>query len=132
MYKNSRDKFINSENSTISVNDWNSFILAKSQNKLKDLDENANIYLRRMFDNQLFFNLSLNEIFRNMVIVITLIFYEILALNTQDEIKKRKNMSFSNKFKMYSELFLKDNRIIPVGTFFVLLSMVFMIICITS
>ena len=130
MYKSFRDKFVNSQNSTISINDWNAFVQARSHNKLQDLDEKANIYLKNEYLNRLFFNLSISEIFRNTILVITLIFYEILALNTPQEIEKRQYMSYNKIFEMYSKVFLKDNRIIYVGTFLVLLSMFLMLLCI--
>lgn len=122
---------VNNNDSTISTDDWNSFINAQSINKLKELGEQANAYLRDEFHNASFFNLSLNEIFTNMVLAMTLIFQEILALNTPSEIEKRQNMSFTEIFEVYARIFLKDNRVIYVGTFFILLSMLFMLITIT-
>jgi len=112
------------DKSIITNSDWNSFILAQSNNRLKDFEENANIYLRNEYESKNFFNLSLNNIFQNTIITLVLIFYELIQIRTD------KDMSYTEIFHKYSSVFMKDNRIIFVGVFFVIVSMFFMLLCI--
>jgi hypothetical protein len=112
------------DKSIITNSDWNSFILAQSNNRLKDFEEKANIYLRNEYESKNFFNLSLNNIFQNTIITLVLIFYELIQIRTD------KDMSYAEIFHKYSSVFMKDNRIIFVGVFFVIISMFFMLLCI--
>ena len=112
------------DKSIITNSDWNSFILAQSNNRLKDFEEKANIYLRNEYESKNFFNLSLNNIFQNTIITLVLIFYELIQIRTD------KDMSYTEIFHKYSSVFMKDNRIIFVGVFFVIVSMFFMLLCI--
>lgn len=121
---------INKDDSIISRSDWNSFILAQSNNRLKDFEEKANIYLKQEYESKNFFNLSLNDIFRNTILVMVLIFQELIQMNTPEEQEKRKDMSFNEIYYEYARVFMKDNRVIYVGTFLVLVSMLFMLLCI--
>jgi hypothetical protein len=112
------------DKSIITNSDWNSFILAQSNNRLKDFEEKANIYLRNEYESKNFFNLSLNNIFQNTIITLVLIFYELIQIRTD------KDMSYTEIFHKYSSVFMKDNRVIFVGVFLVIVSMFFMLLCI--
>jgi hypothetical protein len=112
------------DESIITNSDWNSFILAQSNNRLKDFEEKANIHLQNEYENKNFFNLSLNNIFQNTIITLVLVLNELIQIRTN------KDMSYTEIFQKYSSVFMKDNRIIFVGVFFVIVSMFFMLLCI--
>lgn len=109
-----------------SFSDYKNSMEQKEKNKLIDLNKKTNEYLLKESNNKNFFNLSLNDIVNNTVITVLSIFNDLLELMKKEEYNINK-MSLQDMIKIYTNIFIKEDRMIYFGVFLIFLSLLFMV-----
>ena len=108
--------------STITFKDLNTLEKAKAAQRLQSLNSNAERNLEEEASKKRFFNLSIKEIIDKTIITVIQIFSELLEIEE----------SGKKAFNEVAKIFLKEDRMIYVGVFFVVLSVLLMLLFLSS
>ena len=109
--------------SIITLNDYEKYKLNEEYNKLYTKSKIGTTELKEDKENNRFYNLSLKNVFDNLITTIVIIINE-LTVYIRDKDK------LSNKDLI--EIFTKDDRLIYVGIFLIILSLLLFFIKISS
>jgi len=102
---------------TLTLKDYQDYVLAKSYEKLYNRSIKANEEQKQLYEQNKFYNLSLKQIGINFYEKMITILNEITLFFDENN---SKNQSVGNLVN----IFLKDDRMVYVGIFFVLLSII--------
>lgn len=102
---------------TLTLKDYQDYVLAKSYEKLYNRSIKANEEQKQIYENNKFYNLSLKQIAINFYDKMITILNEITLFFNEGNNRNQTAGNFIN-------IFLKDDRMIYVGIFFVFLSII--------
>ena len=102
---------------TLTLKDYQDYVLAKSYEKLYNRSIKANEEQKQMYENNKFYNLSLKQIGINFYDKMITILNEITLFFDEGNSRNQTAGNLVN-------IFLKDDRMIYVGIFFVMLSII--------
>ena len=112
------DNVLNKKN-TITFKDLNTLVTAEAAKKLQSLNSNAEQNLLKEAESKRFFNLPLREIIDKTIMTVIQILSEILQLENPTP-------------KKVAELFMQEDRMIYSGVFFVVVSILLMLLFLSS
>jgi hypothetical protein len=130
--ESNRNIAVLNRNSTFTLSDYERVMLMKERDNLQQFSDEANYHLKKRAESERFYNLSLEEIVRNTILTIITVFVDLINHFSSEAQKERENMSFTERASVLSIIFIKDNRLIYLGTFMVFLSILFMIVFLSS
>jgi len=109
------------------TSDYEKIMLGKEAEKLQEFGQQANYELKRAMEAQRFYNLSLSDVARNTAMTMIAVMVDLLNLS-----KETSGENYQEKASRVALIFLKEDRMIYVGVFFVLLSLLFMVVFLSS
>lgn len=109
---NSYDRMVLKDNYTIDKSDFEKIKLAEEYNQLSLNENTENLKNQKMYENKKIFNLSINELLSNS----SFVYMKIVSELSNYIGKKDKNL---NELGL---IFTKDDRLLYVGLFFLVLS----------
>lgn len=127
-----RSTAIINRNTLFTLSDYEKIMLGRQQNHLRDLGNQANQELRSKAESMRFYNLSIAEISRNISQVVIAILADLLDFFSETRAQVRKEQSYTEITREFAGIFLANDRLIYVGAFMVILSMICMIIFLSS
>lgn len=112
-------------NDTLTLKDYQDYVLAKSYEKLYNKSIRANDEQKKIYEQNKFYNLSLKQVAINFYEKMITILNEITLFFDDNNSKNQTVGNFIN-------IFLKDDRMVYVGLFFVLLALVLFFVNMSS
>jgi hypothetical protein len=109
--------------SIITLNDYEKYKLNEEYNKLYTNSKIETTELKEEKENNRFYNLSLKNVFDNLVTTIVNIINEISVFTTDKDNLSKKDLI---------EIFTKDDRLIYIGIFLVIISLLLFFIKVSS
>lgn len=127
-----RTSFILNRNTMFSLSDYETIALGKQADKLQEFGDIANANLQQQAASERFFNLSVSEILARTAATVVALFTDLLQFFRPDRARVRAQMNYQQYSSQLAQLVLKQDRLIYIGVFAVLLSLLFMIIFLSS
>ena len=109
--------------SIITLNDYEKYKLNEQYNKLYTNSKISTSELKDEKENNRFYNLSLKNVFDNLITTIVIIINELTIYNKDKDNKNTQDLI---------EIFIKDDRLIYVGIFLIILSLMLFFIKVSS
>jgi len=130
--ESNRNIAVLNRNTLFSLSDYERIMLMKERDKLQEFSRQANFDLKHMAESRRFYNLSLEEIARNMVLAVVAIFVDVLKFFSPEEKEKREDMTYMQSANRFAMIFLQQERLMYFGVFLVFLSAIFMVVFLSS
>jgi hypothetical protein len=114
---------------TFDVSDYGKIMLAKEADRLDRYSKVANYDLEKSLQSERFYRLSLEEIARRTSETMFIVFNDMLLFFQKENLK---GLTFNEKMTLFFTIFTQGDRMIYVGVFMIVLSLLFMLIFLSS